>query len=488
MKIQDAFASPLFSAASKIGERIVAGWTALATRWDPLIVIVVAVAVLTVPLIFLRGFHSDEGVAVNVAKAAIEDGRWLTPYVFNSRFVERPTLLSWIIAAISWPFGSVSQFTARLPVVLFLLSGCALIFALLRRVSASMPAALLGAALFLACPIVIRAYVMPTADMPLAVLLFLAFVLWWHGAERGGVELPRWIAVGAVLALAGLMKGPQPVSYFAFGVGLYILLTRSWRQIPGFVLAGVICVIPIAGWYVGVYSSGDETQWAAFMRFAPVAPLSNPLEAIFRLISETLPAVLFAIAFFVAGRVEGATRLPPGFAKALTCYAAAAAVIILFWPGGSTTRYFFPSILPMCVLGGLGYDALMRRRPAAAAPGLLVTLGLLIYAFVYSDIAAPLMPRQFRKAPIDAARIVELVRAAPAPIYRTGGAGLNIFAYVPGPIVTADVAALKAAPGPAWLAVEPAEADALIAARGANIRIVMPFGQDDEWRLLRLEK
>ena len=487
MKIHDAFASPIFSAAAGTADKIVAGWNGLAARWHPLLVIVAAVAVLTVPLIFLRGFHSDEGVAVNVARAAVDDGHWLTPYVFNTRFVERPTLLSWIIAAVSWPFGSVSQFTARLPVVLFLLAGCLLIYTLLRRVEASVAAALLGVALFLACPIVIRAYAMPTADMPLAVLLFLAFILWWHGAERGIVELPRWTAVGAVLALAGLMKGPQPVGYFAFGVGLYILLTQSWRQIPGFVLAGIICVMPLAGWYASVYAPGDEAQWATFMRFSPAAPLSGPLEAVLRLTSETLPAALFAIAFFVS-RGTGGSRLPPGFVKALTCYGAAAAVVILFWPGGSTTRYFFPSILPMCVLGGLGYDALLRRRPAAAAPGLMVTLALLIYAFVYSDVAAPLMPRTFRAAQIDGARISELTRAAPAPILRTGGVGLNVFAYVPEPIVSTDLAAMKAAPGPAWLAVEPAEADALIAARGKNIREVLKFGQDDEWRLLRLER
>ncbi len=47
--------------------------------------------------------------------------------MFNLRWVERPTLLSWIIAAISAPFGSVSQVTARLPIVLFLLAGCLLI-------------------------------------------------------------------------------------------------------------------------------------------------------------------------------------------------------------------------------------------------------------------------------------------------------------------------------------------------------------------------
>ncbi len=184
MRIHDIGASPIFAATSKVAERLVAIWNAFATRWNPIGVIAVTCGVLTAPLVIWRGFHSDEGVALAVARSAVEDGYWITPHLYNTRFVERPTLLSWIIAAVSAPFGSVNQFTARIPIILFLLAGCLLIYSVLRRVSASVPAALLGVALFLACPIVIRGYVMPTADMPLAVLLFVAFVVWWNGYER----------------------------------------------------------------------------------------------------------------------------------------------------------------------------------------------------------------------------------------------------------------------------------------------------------------
>jgi peptidoglycan/LPS O-acetylase OafA/YrhL len=172
----------------------------------------------------------------------------------------------------------------------------------------------------------------------------------------------------------------------------------------------------------------------------------------------------------------------------MICYASAAAIIVLFWPSGSTTRYFFPSILPMCVFGALGYDVLAKRWPLTIAPGLLVTLGLLAYAFVYSAIAAPLMPRQFREAQIDAARITAQMAAAPAPIYRTDSVDLNVFILVPGPIITKDMAALGAVSGPAWIAAEPDQANALMAERPKKLHVVMPFGQDDEWRLLRLDK
>ena len=243
-------------------ERLIAGWTALAKRWDPVVLIVAVWGLLVLPLVWFRGFNSDDGVALTLAQTAITDGQWLTPHMFNLRFAERPVLLSWVIALISLPFGGVTEFTARLPIILSLLGGCLLIFALLRRV-ASAPAALFGVALFLACPLVVRAYVAVTADLPLAVLLFLAFYVWWTGLAAARLTIGRWSAIGCILALAALLKGPQPVAYFFLGVGAYVAVRRSWPQLPGLILAGVICVIPVAAWYGYVYTPGDEFDLGA---------------------------------------------------------------------------------------------------------------------------------------------------------------------------------------------------------------------------------
>ena len=69
-----------------------------------------------------------------------------------------------------------------------------------------------------------RSYVMITADLPLAVLLFFAFVLWWNGYAKDIVDQPYPLAgdrrrVGTRRAL---LKGPQPIAYFALGVGLFV--------------------------------------------------------------------------------------------------------------------------------------------------------------------------------------------------------------------------------------------------------------------------
>jgi 4-amino-4-deoxy-L-arabinose transferase-like glycosyltransferase len=470
-----------------ISERIVAAWNALSTRWNPVAVIITAWAALSVPLIFFRGFNSDEGLTVSIARTALENGDWLNQHMFNVRWIDGPRLLAWIIAAISAPFGTVSQITARLPIVLFLLFGCLLIYFLLRKVAATIPAALLGVALFLACPLVIRSYVLITADMPLAVLLFFAFVLWWSGGEKGSISLGRWLAIGIVLAFAGLLKGPQLIAYFALGVGLFVLLSRSWRQISGLVLAGVICAIPLVAWYASIYTPGDEGVWATFMRVHPALNFSGPIAVIPRLLGETLPATLLAAAFLIAYGLRERGRVRPAFVAALACYAFVAAFVVLFWPGGSTPRYYFPMLLPLCVFGGLGYDQLSARRPQIVAPVLLLTAAFLVYALGYS-IASPFMPMRYRQAQIEAARITALVQAAPGPIYRTGDVALNVMPYIPGRILNAPLGDLAAVPGPAWMVLPTDQAETLLSRRPDKLHAVMPLGDVEQWRLLRLDQ
>jgi 4-amino-4-deoxy-L-arabinose transferase-like glycosyltransferase len=471
---------------STLPQRIVASWNAGAARWNPVAVIVAAWALLTLPLVFFRGFNSDEGLAVSIARTALEDGDWWVPHMFNLRWIERPALLSWIIAAVSWPFGHVSQISSRAPVVLFVLSGCLLIYFLLRKVAASVPASLLGAGLFLACPLVIRSYVSIIADLPLAVMLFFAFVLWWGGCEKGSVSLRRFAAIGVVLALAGLLKGPQPIAYFALGVGLFVLGSRAWRQIPGLILAGAISAAPLAVWYASIYAPGDAAAWAVFMRVRPITQLPGPLVATVKTFIETVPAALLAAAFLLAQGFRG-KPLRPSFVAALACYAFVAPVFILFWPGGSTPRYFLPALLPLCVLGGLGYDYLGAWRPQIVAPILVLTAVLLLYALAYSA-ASPFMPMRYRETAIEGARITKLVQAAPAPIYRTGDTALNVLPYVPGRIRNEPLDRLAAIPGPAWMVLPNDEAASLLALRPDTLHAVLPVGESGEWQLLWLDK
>ncbi len=140
-------------------------------------------------------------------------------------------------------------------------------------------------------------------------------------------------------------------------------------------------------------------------------------------------------------------------------------------------------VLPLCVLGGLGYDALSARRSQVVAPILLLTAGLLIYALAYAT-ASPLLPTRFRHTQIEAAQITELVKAQPAPIYTIGAVALNVLAYVPGRIVFTTPGELDALPAPAWMVLPIPDADALLSRRPSDLRDATPPGVQ-EWRFLR---
>jgi 4-amino-4-deoxy-L-arabinose transferase-like glycosyltransferase len=475
------------AAACTAAERIVVGWNDFASRLNPVLTLVGTCTVLTGPLIFFRGYNSDEGLAVSIARTALEDGKWLVPHVFNLRWVERPTLLSWIIAAISEPTGNVTQVTARLPIALFFFFGCFLIYRLLRRVAATVPAALFGVALFVACPLVIRSSIMITADLPLAITLSFALYLWWGDNEAGTFGMGRWLVIGVILAIAGLFKGSQPIAYFALGVGLYILCSRSWRQIPWLILAGVICAIPLALWYAAVYRPGDTEIWATFMRIHPAQLFSSPPVAIARTFGETLPAALAAAVFGISIVIRGQSRRRPNLALALACYVFPTAALVLFWPGGSTRRYYFPLVLPLCIFGGLGYDMLSEKWPQIVAPIMVLTAALLAYAIVYS-LASPFLPQRYRQAWLDAERITAAMQSAPEPIYRAGDTGLNILAYVPGKVLIKSLDELTTVPAPAWMLLPIDDAAVLLARRPNTLNVVMTVGNAKEWDLLRLDR
>jgi 4-amino-4-deoxy-L-arabinose transferase-like glycosyltransferase len=467
---------PRASAFQKSAQHVVRWWRSLASQEHALLYIIGIWALASVPQALLHGYHYVEGLTVAIAQSALDDGHWITPYIYNLRWIERPTILPAVIGTISLPFGHVYPFVARLPIILSLLAGILLVWRALLSV-ASKEAALFGAAIFLSCPIVIRYYVTSVADMPLAVLLFAAFLLWWNAYAAGRISMGRWIGIGCLLAVAALMKGPQPVAYFGLGVASFILLTSTWWQLPGLVVAGIVAAIPTASWYAYVFVPGDQNEWLRYTRLSSKGmiwprPFANGLDFFF----ETFPASLLATALLLTDARYVRKSVPHQFILALSCYAFACSFVVLFWPAEVNPRYILPMALPLCVLAGIAYDALSARRPALIAGSLAVMMGLLGYAIAHSvgDIVST---PAYSRSKIVGEQIAELVRKAPAPIYRTNwSTAMNELSYVPAKILTIGPARIPAIARPAWIVVPTEEVSVLVAADHGRTKSVMTFG------------
>ncbi|MFA5955808.1 ArnT family glycosyltransferase [Hyphomicrobium sp.] len=458
------------SSVQQSAQQIVLFWDWIARGDFSYLLIIGVWFLVSVPPAIFHGYHYVEGLTVTIAQSALDDGNWLTPHLYNLRWIERPTLLSWVIAAMSFPFGHVTPFIARLPIILSLLTGAFLIWRALRSV-ASPGAAMFGALAFLACPVVMRYYVTSVADLPLAVTLFGAFLLWWSAFVTGRISVSRWIGIACLLATAALMKGPQPVAYFALGLLTFVLLTSTWWQIPGLALAGGLAILPTALWYVHVFAPGDQSEWLRYTRLssdgiAQPHPIANTVNFFF----ECFPAALLAGALFMTRANSGKKTVPQNFVLALSCYAFACTLIILFWPAEINPRYILPMVLPLCVLAGIAYDALPDGWAPLVASGIGIVVGLLGYAATHSAADVLLTPA-YNHSKIAGAQIAKLVRSAPAPIYRTNSSsGLNELPYAPYRVSTITPAAISMIAKPAWIVVPTADAPAMIARANGRIK------------------
>jgi 4-amino-4-deoxy-L-arabinose transferase-like glycosyltransferase len=437
---------------------------------------------LVVPAISLRSFHFEEGTVVALARGALEDGNWLIPSHYGYRFVERPALMSWLVAGLGEIFG-INHWTVRAPTVLSLLVGGTLVFYLVRQ-RASALAALFGALCFFVSPGILTKVITAEPDLMLSVLLFAAFVIWWNGQTAGQLTVVRWVSIGTLLAATAMSKGPQPIAYFTLGVGAFMALYRRWSDVPGFLLANSMAGAVVVAWYVAVYQPGDLVTWTRHSRigfngfyFAPVEWAKDVADLVMRIGLEWLPALLIvvpcAIGVFRAGLKKGDPVI-----VALLLYALCTTAVLVVWPH-ARDRYAMPAVLAIAAIAGLLFDRYRSEWPKLVNAALFVAASLAIYQIVLSWLVMPLMPDMFRKSQIAGRTVAAAIAAQPATLYATHldpihGWDLNnnVLAYIPSRVRDIPAESLASVPTPAWVLV-PAEKVAQVRALRPDLQITL---------------
>jgi 4-amino-4-deoxy-L-arabinose transferase-like glycosyltransferase len=404
------------------------GWVWVVLLW----------ALMAFPAASLRGAHYEEGTVIGLARGAAEDGHWLVPHLYGGRFTERPVLLSWMAAAIGKLSGGVTLWSARIPHLLFLLAGGLMVFNLVRQHTRKAPA-VFGALCWFACPMVAQKFVTAEPDVTLSVLLFGGFFLWWKGVTAGHVSMGRWLSIGIVLAAAGLTKGPQPLAYFALGVGATILMKHRWRDIPGFVAANLVAGLVVASWYWAVMIPDDTRGWLHHSR------LNEPMTAA-QWIRDHLD---FVLSLAVVEWLPGSLLLVPAIAAiirrtvdrerdlmlAAVLYAVSATMILLVWPGGIATRYAMPANLALAVLGGILFERWWDTRPWLIAASNTIITGISAALVILGWIVMPIAPDRFRQSRIAAQSIAAVRAMVPGTLYYSPAAvNYNLLVDAPGPV------------------------------------------------------
>ena len=197
--------------------------------------IALAWAMATLPNLTVRSFIWEEGTNAELARSILAGGSLIQPMIYGTPWLEKPSLLPWLIAGTARLTGQLDEWSARLPGMLAVLATALLVHSLARRHAGSR-AALFAAASFMFCPLVLRKLTIAEPDTVVTLLSFAAFLIWWHGVEGHRFAPWRWAACGALLAILALAKGPQPVAFFALGAGGFTVFKRRWPALPGLLL------------------------------------------------------------------------------------------------------------------------------------------------------------------------------------------------------------------------------------------------------------
>ena len=426
--------------------------TRFLVRVPPWVWIVLAWGIAALPNLSIREFHWEEGNNAGLARDILARGDLLEPEIFGLRFGEKPSLLPWLIAATARLTGTVDEWSARLPPMVAVL-GTALLVQRLTQRYASAPAALFAAGAFMFSPLVLRKLTISEPDTLITFLSFAAFVVWWDGEARGRVTAGRWLACGGLLAVLAMAKGPQPIGFFALGVGVYLVVLRRWAALPGLALCLGLPAVATVAWAAAIYRAGDLSVWFTYMRLHDRIGLRHYLRERMRfagglpidLVPSTmvLPPVL--VSWWRGSRI-GAAASP--ILLPLVLYAGLCTLVLLGWPG-TKTRYAMPAAPAVAVIAGLAIEPLWRRRHWAGVVALATAVILFVVQVALVVVVRPFFADYYSNARNLAATIDATVRASPAPVFTLGRPRSNKLFYVTWPIRNImDPATLSA---PAWV-------------------------------------
>ncbi len=391
--------------------------------WRSPLAFVGLAALCALTLLFRLGSYGlvdpDEGRYAEIPREMLARGDWVTPTVNGIKFFDKPVLTYWSVMATYRVLG-VSEFAARLALVVFAFAGIAATYALGRRAFGAR-AGLLGAAMLsttIMWPVMGRFVI---TDTPLASMTTCALAFWWlghttckgHEQQREGAPLsqpssetpvergakPRfdnrvpnfwfagfWICLG----LGVLSKGPVAVVLCFGAIIPYLLWCRprnGWKM--GLSWGIPLMLLVAAPWFIEVQMRNSEFNhlfWYKqnFQRFTGGAGVPDHWEAPYFLL-PFLPAIFFPWSVFFP---RALVRLPAVFRRARVepdDQRARATVLLVF--GAVFTLLFFSAskskivtyILPMLPLGcaclGAWFDARWTRRDGFKAEALV--LGLL---------------------------------------------------------------------------------------------------------------
>jgi 4-amino-4-deoxy-L-arabinose transferase-like glycosyltransferase len=386
-------------------------WSALLDRRGFVFVLVAAWALAYLPHLGTRTLRLEEGRRATPAREMLASGDFIRPTLYGDTYLNKPPLFYWLVAATGSVLGGVSPPAVRFPSVLAAL-GCALValrFApdrLDRRTRA------LAASFVLASATLLDKGTLGEIDACLCLVVAAALKCWWDGNRPDRQTARSWVAVGVLLGVAGILKGPAGAALFYLTVGPFLVWQGRWRRLltVGHFGCVTLAVLPGAAWVAvlfdrGVVSAPDLLrQWGNQLGAAGILADTGDRTTAFvthygefplHLLGMLFPAVLW-LPFGLRRRWAEPHGVPEDLRRFLVCGVVVPCVAFYFY-AESRPRHLMPAYFPAAILAATTVAARARGATRSAIPlnsfGLLLALipvvagamGVTLAAWAYPD-------------------------------------------------------------------------------------------------------
>jgi 4-amino-4-deoxy-L-arabinose transferase-like glycosyltransferase len=361
--------------------------------------------------------HEETRRAV-IARTMMQNGDFLVPLLGERIYLNKPPLFNWMIVSTSLPFGTVTEWSARLVTVLSLaLLAATMVLAAGHRLGAA-ARWLLGIGTIVAGEIMHKAVL---ANVDIAFTLFVSASLWvWFALDdRGRRGLALWLPPAVLVAAAVLIKREPGLVFYYLGIGAFLLTQRRFGELfrPAHLTAAAVTLALIAAWLVPLI---EHAGLAAFLANVEEQVLdrgvsAEPAEYVkhfflfpLEIMVASLP-VSILLAPLAWPSVRRAVRLRHGRMFLFALVVVLVNLPVYWLRADAAVRYFLPMFPTLAVIAAMVFDTLAcgrERWPRGAVMtlyALSILVSLLAVGFgsamtvlsvpgLFPEIAGPIVP------------------------------------------------------------------------------------------------
>jgi 4-amino-4-deoxy-L-arabinose transferase-like glycosyltransferase len=224
---------------------------------------IIVCLILTVPALIinlgLNPFIEDEAIRATVALEMMYSGNFVTPTINGEFYYYKPPLYNWILIGFYHLLGTASEWTSRIPTVIFVYMSALFLYAFHRKEGFPMKYAFLPALMYLTCGrIMFWDSFLGLIDVFYSMVMYgmMVYIYLDIKAERYG---PLYIRSYFLAAIGFMLKGYPTFLFLGLTLLLALFLAKKARQLfhPAHVM-GVLIMGGIIGGYYLVYSNQND--------------------------------------------------------------------------------------------------------------------------------------------------------------------------------------------------------------------------------------